>query len=150
MTIKRLIEIFQTVATAHINVNTFTHGEKWEYAVDGREIYVAVHLVEPFIITQPSKEGIFQYQFQMMVLDKSEPAESEEVELYDKCISVSEDILEYIRENYKRELSIQPATYTTVTEYSDNMNVGVLCDLVVSGKSTLNRCDLNDKFIIPN
>jgi hypothetical protein len=38
-------------------------------------------------------------------------------------------------------------TMTTVTEYSDNMDCGVLVEFTVTTKKSLNRCDIDLIFI---
>ncbi len=147
MTIDRLVEIFQTVSLKHYNVKTFSTGENWEFAVDGDEIYQAFHLIQPFIYSNVSQiRGMVSIQCSFLLLDKTDVAEEGEVEMLEKARQTAGDIIFYINQFYQAELNIDSWTMTTVTEYSDNMDCGILCELNIISKNDINKCEYVNVF----
>lgn len=148
MTLDNLVNTIETVCLAHINVNTFSTGEAFEFAVDGDEIYVACHLLQPFVITDGEQEGSEIINFQLLILDKPDVAESQELELITKCKNIGDEIIYYLDNNYMADFQIvgQPVM-TSVTEYSDNIDCGVIVEFTVQNRKAFNRCQVNDVFI---
>lgn len=149
MTIDRLIELFRTVSLAHFSVKTFSTGERHEFAVDGDEIYAAIHLNQPLLISSNAVNiGKINYQLSLLVLDKTDVAELGEGEMLEKTRKIALDIIQFINDRYQNEIGITEWNMTTVTEYSDNMDCGVLVELRCETFNPINLCEYESSFNI--
>jgi len=146
MSIDEVIKMIKDVSMSHINVNSFSTGENFEFAVGGREVYSTVHLQQPFLISAngANKKNI---RCQILVLDKTDVAEVGEDEMLAKCENIFLDIIYKINEDYEELGTLtNDWTLTTVTEYSDNLDCGIIADINFTCLIQTNRCDVNYSF----
>lgn len=146
MNIQRLHEIFQTVSLSHISVNSFGTGELFELDVNGNDTFVTVWLDQPFIINAQGK-GIDNYQFRLLVLDKPDSGETQEIQLISKCKNIGDEILYKINQDYSQEITINDTyTITSVTEYTDSNTCGVIIEGSFTAVRDIVRCNINYLF----
>jgi hypothetical protein len=161
MKIDRLEEIFITVAAAHLQIKTVTRGLDNDLALTGDEVYGLFHLMRPWVFNSTENTfyggniANFNIQGSFMVLDKPETPmsnytvadlEPSIAETLEKTRSIATDIIEYINTEYENELGFTSVTFSTVQDYTENRDCGILVEFTLKVVNAVNKCDVNDKF----
>ena len=161
MRIDRIEQIFITVATAHLQVETVERGLDSDLYIHTDAVYPFVFLQRPWIFTSSENTfyggniANFNLQGSFMVLDKPETPmsnyttadlEPSIAESLEKTRSIAGDIIEYINNEYENELGFTSVTMTTVQDYTENRDCGVLVEFSLKVVNAVNKCDVNEKF----
>ena len=93
ITYNQIIQEFQNLANAHLQVKTFTQGDIFE--VDANTVvFPQVHLITEQAIIKPQE---ITYNFKLIAMDLVEPAEENEIEVLSDTLRIIGDFVSAFR-----------------------------------------------------
>lgn len=150
VTVQRIVDIFNKVSLAHIDIKEFYHGTTFDYAGNTNTKYPIVFLETPFNINYNDNRKFKTFNFAFSVLLKTKV---DDVNNAMTAISVAEDIndaiISKIQNDYKSELLISGVQALSLENFSDDNLGGVRSSITVTvtREYTLPKC-YADKFTV--
>jgi len=133
MTLKEIVDAFNSVSLQHKSINEFYYGNSYDIAVSPKTKYPIVFLETPFNIDYSDNRRLKSYKFSLNVLFKTK-SDNQKSSL--SAISLAEDILDAIlsklQNDYQNKFIITGINALSLEDFSDDQLGGVRSNLTVS------------------
>lgn len=142
MNIQSLIDRIKYICLNHKEVKSFNLGNTWDMSSTKGDIYPAVWIEQPILITYELK-GNKQYTFSLdvLMLPKSDDR-GDEVWKQSECETIADELLQAFNK-YIKNFGISSSNGLTVKNINADMAVGVRIDIILN---TNRECDADNDF----
>jgi hypothetical protein len=150
LTWNNLVSLFENVATAHQQINSYGLGEEWEIngATESNRDYPKMWVIPIDSIT---KEQTVERTFEFLVFDLVHPDEDNENDVVSDTEQIIHDIIKVFKnESDNYNVTNEPQAFYFTEKYADNVS-GWRAQITIETDFASNSCDMPmDDFVSPS
>lgn len=145
-TLNQIIELLDSYATAHKQINTFQFGDPWEFAESGDVVYPAMFAVNGTANVE-GKELFMNFTLifaDRIDTDSPSDVNTQETEVLSDMLDVAQDILALLKDPANRDNFnlVGNAVLTPFTERFKDLTAGYAMDIRIKKPMLYNRCQV--------